>query len=107
MKYIKTFEKLYRKIKKSDYIKLNYNTNDSDINIFFNTNIGKIDDIIGYNPLWFTVKFESIPDNISDRFEKYKNYYIYRISFNNDDIEEYARTKEELELKLSTNKFNL
>jgi len=107
MKYIKKLKNYIEELEKGDYVKLNYITDNQDVNNFFDTNIGKVDDVFGYNPLLFAVKFEYVPDNISERFIKYRNHYIYHVSFNSEDLVAYAKTKEELELEIATNKFNI
>jgi len=107
MKYIKKFEKTNRDIKKGDYAKLNFQTLNSELNSFFRNNFCKIIETNGYSPIWFKFGFQYIPDELVEFFNKQGKYYVYHIQLSTDDVVDYARTIEDLELKLSTKKFNL
>ena len=107
MKYLKTFERLNRDIKKGDYAIINFEPRNQGISVFFKNNICKIIDIRGTNPIWIKFGYEYVPDELIECFDKKGKYYVYHIELYSSDVEKYARTKKELELELQANKFNL
>ena len=65
-----------------------------------NTNVCRIHDI-DFKNYEVTVEYENIPKNLK-RF-----FYENTITFDISNMIEYGKNKEELELKLATNKYNL
>ena len=109
MKYIKTFEKLDRTIKKGDYAIINFDTTNPEVTDFFKNNICKIIDVRkGSHHKWIQFGYENVPDELIEWFNKKSGkYYIYHIDLNICDVQKYSKNKEELELELQANKFNL
>lgn len=110
MKYLKAFDHriISKNVNEGDYIVAEINGNDN-ISNFINNNIGHIV-LINNGPAWLSVTYENVPDNIMNSFtiieDKY-NTFLYNYTIHIDDVKYYARTKEELEFELTTNKFNL
>jgi len=104
MKYIKTFEKLDRKIKKGDYAIIDFKTTNPGVTEFFQNNISKIIEVRG---IWIKFGYKYVPEEIKEYFYKSRVYYIYQIELNLEDVYSYAISKEKLELELSTKKFNI
>ena len=104
MKYIKTFEKLDRNIKKGDYAIIGFKTTNPVVTEFFENNVCNIIEIKG---IWITFGYEYIPEEIKDYFYKSGKYYIYQIDLNFNDIYAFSISKEKLELEVATKKFNL
>lgn len=104
MKYLKQFEEK-NKLSIGDYVlchtKGQYvNNSDETIN-FINNNVGRyIKYSRGYD-LKYGVKYENIPFNLE------KNLDLDLLWFDKHEIIDYSDNKEELELKLAANKFNI
>jgi len=102
---IKLFEE-YKRIKgetpkKGDYVKINFHShNQPSFDDYINNSIGKIYDI-DFKNYEIRVEYEKIPNNIKGFF--YDNTSDFDISC----VAEYGKTIEELELKLTANKYNL
>jgi len=82
---------------------------DDKLKEFFNTHIGKITRIFDGN---FAVSYTNIPYDLMKHFykplmEKDERSGEYLGRFTKEVIVEMAKTKEELELKLQANKYNL
>ena len=110
MKYLKKFEHkiISKPVSEGDYIIAKINGNDN-VAKFINNNIGQIV-LINIGPSWLSVTYENVPDIIIDYFtviEDKKNTFLYNYTIHIGDVIDFAKTKEELELQLSTNKFNI
>lgn len=119
MKYLKKFESiLYNEsdyseddIQKGDYALFYYDKLAEyayharltpELKTFINDNIGIINIVSAKQNTWIEVIYENIPDNIKFKFDSYG-----RILLQKDALKYFARTKEELEQKISAKKFNL
>ena len=115
MKYIKKFE-TNNKPEIGDYVILNYNNMGMNVNNFLNNTIGEVA-WISETKTWYSIRYPKniIPKNLDGFFGNIKNsnvknvndMLIYDYDININDILEYSHTKEELELKLASNKYNL
>jgi hypothetical protein len=86
------------------YVKANYGKiMDKDVLDFLDKNFGIVTSI-EKNKNRFFAQYKNVPENI-------KNYFLesgyMRLEFNINGLIEYAPTKEELELKLSSGKYNI
>jgi hypothetical protein len=119
MKHLKYFEHIdleESEITIGDYVSLKIrfreNTPYSDTYIFMNNNIGRLLKIDDNNWDDFLIGYDNVPDNIKNNFHekdytrKHKKIY-YTKWINSDRVEEYAKSKEELQLKIDTKKYNL
>lgn len=119
MKYIKTYERInIRNIKIGDYILSNFIYGaaiggDHYWPNYINNSIGQVVNI--YNKVIVTKYlvpesiYNEMFDNVDNRRYIYienNNYYI-DMSFNRDNIKYFSSNKEELELKLAANKYNV
>lgn len=115
MKYLKSFEVLDKysinnkdytifDLKIGYYVKANYgNAMEKEVRDFLDKNIGIIVNI-NRNKNIFQVEYVNVPENIKEYFDEAG--YL-RLLFDISGLIEYAPTKEELELKLTYNKYNL
>ena len=71
---------------------------------FVQNNIGQIIGCNNYNNN-YTVAYYNIPENIKIWFDTYN--YIMAININDTNIKYYSKNKEELELILLNNKYNI
>jgi len=106
MRYIKEFEKKTNvEISRGDYVLMNYTPSHKtliDLSNFINNTIGivsKISDDFIY------VKYDAVPITLQRFFDK-TNEINCRMMYI-EDIVDFAKSKEELELKLQANKYNL
>lgn len=112
MKYLKSYEKYNRNgyiiddIRVGDYVKANYGTAmEPKVVEFLDENFGVVTHI-DKNKDYFEVKYkyDDVPDDI-------RNYFLeigfMRLLFDINSLIEFASTKEELELKLISNEYNL
>jgi len=119
MKYIKTFESILNKeieyseddITDGDYALFHYDKLAEyayhvkltpELKAFINDNIGIINVISDKHYDWIDVIYENIPDDI-----KYKFSSNGSIMLQKDAIVDFAKTKEELKIKLVSKKYNL
>ena len=105
MKHIKKFEQINNKPEIGDYVlcKAPNSALNPYLIDYLNSNFGQIVDEFTTNTMGinYYVEYENIPEELKPKFLKSKR--IYR----EDSIIEYAKTKEELEVKLSAKKYNL
>jgi len=110
MKYLKEFEIINNgQPKRGDYVIVNYNYGDfHNLNNFLNNNIGKILDI-NNNEIYisYNVLEKDMLESIKTYFITYEDN-IYKISLEMEytDIN-FSSNKEDLEILLQANKFNL
>jgi len=96
MKYIKTYEDTDEFPQIGDYILMKM-TRVSDFNLYVSTHIGKIVDRRKNHPHMYVVKYdEVIPHWNTNLIDVFLNEILY-----------FSKNKEELELKLQINKFNI
>ena len=106
MKYIKKFENLKDEPEVGDYticISPNFVVNEKLID-FIESNIGRITkmyDVSSLKSKKYYILYDNVPISLEYYFDK--NTRI----FNEDEIIEFAKTKEDLEIKLQANKYNL
>ena len=104
MKYLKKFETITesKKMQVGDYILIRSTRNPEDLNNFINNNIGQIKKIESKS---IRVMYDDIPEKF------YKNFHTKDEGdgrlFGKDQIVEFAKTKENLELKIQMKKFNI
>ena len=109
MTYLKYYENIEDNLEVGDYvlIKINilpYTQKQIDTENFINNTIGKIIDIItDRNDV--VVLYENVPETIKSYFNINNGLDIRTFDINR--IVEHGKTKEQLELKLQANKFNL
>ena len=110
MKYIKTFESM-NIMNEGDYALFYYDEIaqfaysvrfSQELKELINNNIGKIKHISNSTYNWISVEYDNIPSNL-----QYNFHHDGTILLDKDNVVEYAKTKEELEIKLSINKYNL
>jgi len=115
----KIFEDLQPKIEAGNYVLMNSVSMYDSVRKFINNNIGQI---IELGPDSIRVKYDNMPKNIMNihlraigqptwNREPNGDFSSVRIStikiFDIDQVVEFAKTKEELELKLAAKKYNL
>lgn len=119
MKYIKTYENSQKPPKIGDYVAINPSKNLPVNNIYINiikdflkNNIGQIINIkkekVMFPPgklnkinYMLAVKYENVPEDVSGFFKN--NIKVFNLS----SVAAFGKTKEEVEIKLSANKYNL
>ena len=116
MKYIKTFEKIRKKIKVGDYVVMkSIGLKNEYQGIYYNGFLNFIDNTIGkvvYKNVgddFLTIEYDNIPDSLKGAFQKNKyagkiKYYTY---FKIRDVIEYSENKDNLKFILTANKYNL
>jgi len=113
MKYLKHFE--YNEdppyINDGDYVLFYYSETenyayhiglDTKLKEFINNNIGYVITSSSINNEWINVQYDNIPKDIVYKFNKGNEVLLTK-----HNILEVAKTKEELEMTLSANKYNL
>lgn len=111
MKYIKTFEQqqIRYDIPKDDICEGDYVLVDDRSNAvkdFTNNNIGKVYKIINHHVKKFMVVYENMPPRLAPWFDEYSNVGQTR-TYKIHEIIVWAKTKEELELKMKAKKYNI
>ena len=111
MKYIKTFEvKIVEKLDVGDYVLMcqKLNTSGQNYKNFIDNNIGKIMDIHERESV-ILLTYENIPEELLFEFRERKigDIIFYGKWFNMLNIVEHGKTKEEVELKIHSKKYNL
>jgi len=108
MKYLNKFEKFGKfeyKPKYGDYIKIKHYSKNIDLSIYYETHIGKVIDCGDENIL---VAYKEKPEESILKYFYYNNERDdYSEIFSINNIVEFGKTKEELELKLASKKYNL
>ena len=119
MKHLKYFEHIDledSEISVGDYVSLKFryreNTPFANVYIFMNNNVARLlkNDDSGWDD--FLIGYENVPDDIKNNFHekdysrKYKKTY-YTKWINSDRVQEYSKSKEELQLKIDAKKYNL
>lgn len=120
MKYLKTFEKLQEQPEVGDYVLINTVSTIKGVSEYINNTFGQIIDIQPDKiDIWdfksvgdIVVKYTDVPSEIKSWFNKNKNItrnYAREFDrrFSPEQVVAFAKTKEELELKLTANKYNL
>ena len=121
MKYLKRFEDINNEEPEvGDYVivydTFTYTTNMIEWREFMNTHVGKLinkRDSGAHNSkrMFYDVEYENIPENIKKIIFKYKfdpqTNKATEKGFTIDEIVYWSKNKEELELKLAANKYNL
>ena len=98
MKYIKSYESK-SKPQIGDYVKIRSLGQDiTPFKIFLDNNIGKIKDINKKNVY---VHYEYVPDNFKLSFPKDSRVFL------SSQISEFSKNKEDIELIISANKYNI
>jgi phenylalanyl-tRNA synthetase beta subunit len=118
MKYIKKYEdgeEINPQI--GDYVlinlKLHFYEHKREVMNFINNTIGQIINVYHYNnhDVWddeIRVKYDDVPDTIKSYFSnKYDSPDYYSRQVSNKKIVEIGKTLEEVQFKISQNKFNL
>jgi hypothetical protein len=113
MKHLKTFEVVRHlsDIKKTeleigDYVVLKMWHNDnSELIKFVNSNIGEIV-YLSSLAIDVTVEYENVPISINKYFNK-SGDNKYNRTFHTNEIEYYSTDKEELEIAIAANKYNI
>ena len=120
MKYIKKFENINELPNIGDYILIHSTAADVNVRNFVNNTIGVVVGINYSKPgKWghtseeqIVVKYENAPAEIQSYFRKpskitsnYKNEFLR--NYYPEQIVEYGKTKEEVELKIASNKYGL
>lgn len=109
MRFIRKFENFNNEIEVGDYViigKKDYLNNAEDYEEFLNflnNNYGIVTNII-YRSNRIVVKYNNIPDNIKKRWFSSNNNMRF---FDIDRVIAYGKTKEELDLKLSSEKYKI
>lgn len=124
MKHLKAYENLINEPQIGDYVicqdsvlARNFSNNKSTI-IFLSNNIGRIitDDSIDYDVskrYSYVIKYENIPKDIEDYFnlrkkESEKNFEMSGLrAFSLEEIIYHSKNKEDLEIYIDTEKYNL
>lgn len=106
MKYIKQFENLINVPEVGDYVLIHDelwfkypNSGMKRYSDFVNNTIGQISEV---SKSFVGIKYRNIPDDIDDFFNS-----VGGRSFKKEDIVAFAKTKKELEMKLTEIKYNL
>lgn len=110
MKYIKTFESK-DKPQIGDYVLCRYagmkRTDNEEYFDFITNTIGqivKIDDEDEVQPLYY-VHYENVPDKLKSHWNGY--YVLDKEPFRKKNITDWAKTKEDLELKIKSEIYNI
>jgi len=107
MKYIKKFEMNDDVLKIGDYVICSYYNNDIGFEFFLSNNIGKLieikNDFNNYREP-YVVEFESVDINAKRYTTTIK---ANTITFKRSEIQYWSNNKEDLELYIQSNKFNL
>lgn len=112
MKYIKKFENEKKLPKVGDYILIKSKYVEGVFNEFFKYNIGIV---VRKGYLYWKVKFNNIPQHLKSRKlknefksdEESKIYNKCTWTIYEDEIIDFSENKEDLEMKLTANKYNL
>jgi hypothetical protein len=102
MKYLKTFEENENEPQVGDYVIVRENRILL-LDSFFSENVGRIVDDKYSRRYPFLVQFENIPDDLKIEFGDKNNSRQFSI----DEIDHWSKNKEDLELMISANKYNL
>ena len=107
MKYIKTFENIENLPEIDDWVIMKTLSSHNIVKNFINNTIGEVVNLDKTNiqNIDITVMYYDIPED----FKKLMNVDsdVYVREFRSNQIVEFAKTKEELELKLQSNKYNI
>lgn len=104
MKYLKEFDRLYSNYPDvGDYVIINTTSKGAELKEFINNNIG-VATSVGANTL--RVSYENIPDSIIMHFHRDDEGRLFSVEMI-EDIVDFAKTKEDLEIILNANKYNL
>jgi len=114
MKHLKTLETISNDPQIGDYVIIKSYSPVDEVNDFINNNIGQIIDIsqskYSFSKYRLSIIYDNIPSEIKQYFENnnikgtfYDGFRDYKFS----DIIEYSKNKEDLEIILSSNKYNL
>ena len=108
----KIFENLKSELKVGDYVLMRSNASAKELLEFINNNIGQVIKINNFEDLRIRVRYNNIPDNVIPWFGFAERQFPPSIRtaariFDINQIVEFAKTKEELELKLAAKKYNL
>jgi len=111
MKYIKEYETIENQLNDGDYVicyydklaRYAYHAELTDeLKEFINNNVGRINIVSRVQYTWIDVSYENIPYNLMNKFSD-----INSILLTKDAVVDTSPDKEELEVKLSANKYNL
>jgi hypothetical protein len=101
MKYIKNFESVNDgEPKVGDYVIVDRKT-ELDVYYFTSNTIGYYEQIIYSNKMTYHIRFDNVPEEIENKFT-----YDCR-NYSREDIKYWSRNKEEIEIILSTIKYNI
>lgn len=112
MRYIKEFENISKEPQIGDYVFCSEQVGNKldDLDIFLENNIGQIVSIedryikpTKVKECSYFVKYDNIPDNVKDVFSFYDDCRIMVL----EEIKFYSSNREEVELKIMANKYNL
>jgi len=117
MKYIKKFEKFENILKIGDYVLAISKANDVIFTSYINNSIGEV---IKITPVYsknegnkykvyddIDIRYYGVPKSEIDLFTKEKKHNSYKIKFPSYMIYKFSENKEELEIEINANKFNL
>jgi len=104
MKYLKTYEQNSNKPKIGDYVLMKTDSKNIDYRNFLKSNAGKIEYIMG-NVVY--VLYKNIPIKLLKFFNFNTFSQEYYHTFNENKILVFSDNPDDLELKLSANKYNL
>ena len=112
MKYLKLYETLHEKPKVGQYVNLLEDEDDNDFFKWLSSQILMITNIHRDKPrLLYDVellKNTIVPKELQDNYSEYfENGTMVTMWFDFDNFEYWADTKEEIELRLQTNKYNI
>jgi hypothetical protein len=114
MKYIKKYEKINNKLEIGDYVVLNdttytYNSDFSVFSNFLNNNVGRISDIkLRVTGNVYDIDYFNVPTDLRSYFSMNKNTgTLYGMSTPEDEIIFSSKNKNDAELFIQTNKYNL
>ena len=110
MKHLKTFENI-KKPQVGDYVLCYEDAKDHNLKEFINNNIGKISiirDKGSYIECNYTIEYENIPSIISNRFTNFKKGdKKNERNMREEEIIFFSKNKEDVELYMQANKYNL
>jgi len=111
MKHIKEFESLDDNDPVvGDYVICNEADSDKDITAFISSNIGQIIKIKisdNLNKFLYFINYDNIPYNLRFRFTDFENTNKKMRGMFIEEIKYWSKNKEDLEVKLQANKYNL
>ena len=108
MKHLKQYEDTSIKPKVGDYVLCEEDGDEASdmLNLFIKNNIGVVDTVDINSKYPYVISYENVPKNINDEFKHNYNRQCLR-QMKKHEVKYWANNKEELEIKISANKYNL